>query len=80
MGEQSGGEAPCHGLGAIFFSDDPNDVEHAKAICGTCERSKRCLSGALDRHEVWGVWGGALVRAGEILEVGPRRGRPRKAA
>lgn len=80
MGEHSGGGALCSGLGTIFFSDDPDVVEQAKAICGRCSVAAACLSGALGRREACGVWGGALLRVGEVLEVTPRRGRPRKAA
>ena len=80
MGEQVGGAVPCQGLGAIFFSDDPQVVEQAQAICGPCKRSASCLSGALERGEAYGVWGGAIVRFGKVLDAAPRRGRPRKAA
>ena len=80
MGEEPGGAAPCHGLGEIFFSDDPGDVEHAKAVCASCLRAASCLGGALERGEACGVWGGELVRLGAVLDVVPRRGRPRKAA
>ena len=80
MGEQPGGAAPCRGLGEIFFSDDAGDVEHAKAVCGSCRWAASCLTGALERGEACGVWGGELVRFGQVLAVVPRRGRPRKAA
>ena len=38
----------------------------------------RCLSGALIRHEPWGVWGGEMVINGKVLASRRRRGRPPK--
>jgi WhiB family redox-sensing transcriptional regulator len=74
------GDAPCRGLGWLFFSAEEGDIERAKQVCDGCARSGPCLEGALERREACGVWGGQLVRFGEILEMTPRRGRPRKAA
>jgi len=37
-----------------------------------------CLSGALERKEPWGVWGGELFVQGVIVARKRPRGRPRK--
>ena len=69
--------ADGHGtLTHLFFSDAPLDIARAKAICGRCELASTCLSGALDRHEPWGVWGGELVENGRIAPQRRPRGRP----
>ena len=62
----------------LFFSDDEFDVARAKAICGKCGLAGACLSGALERAEPYGVWGGQLVIDGVIVEVKRGRGRPPK--
>jgi hypothetical protein len=77
--------APCAGKLAMFFppthlktADRNAAVATAKAICATCIDAEACLAGALARCEVDGVWGGELLRDGEVIPayVGP--GRPRK--
>ena len=62
----------------LFFSDDEFDIARAKAICDRCGLAAACLGGALDRVEVYGVWGGQLVIDGEIVAVKRGRGRPPK--
>lgn len=62
----------------LFFSDDEFDLARAKAICGRCGLAERCLAGALDRIEPYGVWGGKLVIDGVIVELKRGRGRPPK--
>lgn len=62
----------------LFFAEAPDDVEKAKSICVTCPVRARCLAGALDRQEPWGVWGGELVLAGAVVPRKRPRGRPRK--
>ena len=63
------GEAiPCRENDAeLWFADTPDGVEFAKALCGTCPARDVCLSGALDRREPWGVWGGELFVQGAIV-------------
>jgi len=77
--------APCAGKLEVFFpptnlktADRNAAVATAKAICATCIDAEACLAGALARCEVDGVWGGELLRDGEIIPayIGP--GRPRK--
>jgi WhiB family redox-sensing transcriptional regulator len=64
------------GLTHLFFSDDAVDLARAKAICARCTLAEACLTGALDRAEHYGVWGGHLLMDGVIVEDRPRRGRP----
>jgi len=62
----------------LWFAELPQDVEAAKALCHDCPLRAPCLQGALDRAEPWGVWGGELVLAGEVVARKRPRGRPRK--
>ncbi len=62
----------------LFFAESPSDVERAKALCGTCPLRQACLTGALERREPWGVWGGELLCQGTVLPRKRPRGRPRK--
>jgi WhiB family transcriptional regulator, redox-sensing transcriptional regulator len=64
----------------LFFSDDEFDIARAKAICSRCGLSTQCLDGALERAEVYGVWGGELVVDGAIVAIKRGRGRPPKNA
>jgi len=63
----------------LFFSEKPEDLRLAKAMCGHCPARTACLAGALQRGEPWGVWGGELFESGRIIEGKRPRGRPRKA-
>ncbi len=50
----------------------------AKAMCAKCPVSLECLNAALNRKELWGIWGGELIENGRVM-VGKRgRGRPPK--
>ena len=62
----------------LFFAESPADVERAKALCVPCPLREACLSGALERREPWGVWGGELVVSGVVVPRKRPRGRPRK--
>ena len=74
-----GTELPCHTVGPdLWFAESPADVEAAKALCSTCPLRTACLASALERGEPWGVWGGQLVVAGEVVAKKRPRGRPRK--
>ncbi len=65
-------------LSALFFSDNVNDIARAKAMCALCPLQAECLSGALEREEPWGVWGGELLSGGRIVANKRPCGRPPK--
>jgi WhiB family transcriptional regulator, redox-sensing transcriptional regulator len=69
---------PCTDDPDLFFAESPDDVELAKSICRGCPVQASCLTGAIERREPWGVWGGELFLRGEILPRKRPRGRPRK--
>ena len=71
--------ADGHGtLTELFFSDNVHDIARAKAMCGLCPISDECLSGALEREEPWGVWGGELISGGRVIANKRPCGRPPK--
>ena len=71
--------ADGHGtLTHLFFSDTPLDIARAKAICSKCSLAVDCVSGAIERAEPWGVWGGELIENGRIVVNKRPRGRPPK--
>jgi WhiB family redox-sensing transcriptional regulator len=65
-------------LTALFFSDHVADIARAKAMCALCPLQAECLSGALEREEPWGVWGGELISGGRIVANKRPCGRPPK--
>ena len=69
---------PCTEDPELFFAESPQDVETAKALCVGCAARMACLSGAVERREPWGVWGGELFLRGQIVPRKRPRGRPRK--
>jgi len=69
---------PCMDDPDLFFAELPADVESAKALCRGCPIRLACLSGARERREPWGVWGGELFLRGEVVPRKRPRGRPRK--
>ena len=72
-------DLPCRSVDPeAFFAESPADVEWAKALCGGCPVREQCLTGALERREPWGVWGGELFVNGEVVARKRPRGRPRK--
>lgn len=71
-------ELPCTDDPELFFAESPQDVETAKALCVGCAARMACLSGAIERREPWGVWGGELFLRGQIVPRKRPRGRPRK--
>lgn len=44
----------------LFFSDNTNDQNVAKAMCFRCPVQFECLEGALRRKEKFGIFGGVL--------------------
>jgi WhiB family redox-sensing transcriptional regulator len=65
---------------ALFFSEQLDDINRAKAFCGECVVRAECLDAALARREPWGVWGGELLVNGKVVAHKRPRGRPRKLA
>ena len=63
----------------LFFSEDIGDIAAAKRVCADCSVLAECLEAALDRRELFGVWGGQLFINGKMLTVKRRRGRPRRS-
>jgi Transcription factor WhiB len=43
----------------LFYSEEQDDIDHAKSICDTCENQSSCLESALTSREPFGVWGGS---------------------
>ncbi len=64
----------------LWFAERTSEVEQAKALCRDCPLLEGCLAGALEREEPWGVWGGQVFVAGQVVAVKRGRGRPRKDA
>ncbi|WP_283135632.1 WhiB family transcriptional regulator [Rhizohabitans arisaemae] len=69
---------PCRRDPDLWFAESPEEVEFAKALCGSCPIRRTCLALALERAEPWGVWGGELILRGVIVPRKRPRGRPRK--
>jgi WhiB family transcriptional regulator, redox-sensing transcriptional regulator len=63
----------------LFFAELPADVEYAKSLCASCPARRACLTGALERREPWGVWGGEWFVQGVVVARKRPRGRPRKS-
>jgi WhiB family redox-sensing transcriptional regulator len=77
--DRLGVTVPCRSYDPeVFFAESPADVEYAKSLCQTCPLRDACLSGAKDRREPWGVWGGELFVQGVVVPRKRPRGRPRK--
>jgi WhiB family redox-sensing transcriptional regulator len=74
-------DVPCRIQDAdLWFAENPAQLEQAKAFCVGCPARLACLSGALERREPWGVWGGEIFERGAIVARKRPRGRPRKDA
>lgn len=72
-------DLPCRVQDAdLWFAETPADLEQAKAFCRDCPARLACLSGALERREPWGVWGGEIFERGVVVARKRPRGRPRK--
>ena len=74
-------ELPCHAVDPeLFFAEQPDVLERAKALCVGCPARVACLAGAIERAEPWGVWGGEIFDHGVVIARKRPRGRPRKVA
>jgi len=74
-------ELPCRSNPDVFFENsDPISVIEAKTLCRACPVATACLTGALERRESWGVWGGALFEGGQVIPFKRPPGRPQRLA
>jgi WhiB family redox-sensing transcriptional regulator len=79
LSKQCPEDLPCRVEDAgLWFAETPAQLEQAKAFCHACPARLTCLSGALERREPWGVWGGEIFERGAIVARKRPRGRPRK--
>jgi len=77
--ERAGLELPCRVQDPeLWFAETPAELELAKSHCLQCPVRAACLSGALERREPWGVWGGEIFERGAVIARKRPRGRPRK--
>ena len=78
---RAGLDLPCRsGDADLWFAETPAELELAKALCSGCPVRVACLTGALQREEPWGVWGGEIFDHGVVIARKRPRGRPRKIA
>ncbi len=78
-GIELGAELPCRRFDPdLWFSEAPAELELAKSLCGECPVRVECLTGAIERAEPWGVWGGEIFEHGAVVPRKRPRGRPRK--
>lgn len=79
--ESAATRLPCQQVPADwFFPDTPEQVQRAKQLCAQCPVAAQCLATAQAQSEPWGVWGGQLFQAGQVIAFKRPRGRPRKDA
>jgi WhiB family redox-sensing transcriptional regulator len=77
---RAGLDLPCRSADAdLWFAESPAELERAKTLCGNCPVRAACLTGALEREEPWGVWGGEIFERGVVVPRKRPRGRPSKA-
>jgi len=68
---------PCRRQDArLWFSDLPAELQLAKAYCQPCPIRRVCLTGAVERQEPHGVWGGEIFARGVIITEKRPPGRP----
>ena len=60
----------------LWFSEQHADLEQAKVYCRRCPVRGFCLSGAVERREPFGVWGGEIFDRGTVTARKQARGRP----
>ena len=71
--EHTGGEGGKPSLGVLH-----DHAESVKDQLLPCPVQHLCLSGALERGEPWGVWGGQLFQKGAVIARKRLAGRPPK--
>ncbi len=72
-------EGRCVDAGAheIFFSERPDELAAAQALCAECSVRIKCLELAVESRHEWGVWGGVIFWDGQPYHRRRGRGRPR---
>ena len=70
------GKCVDSGKHELFFSEQPQELAAAQAICHSCEVRIACLQVALKEGLDWGVWGGVIFWDGEVFHRKRGRGRP----
>jgi len=71
---------PCQRQPELFFDTYGQALELARKLCASCPVREACLSGALQRGEPHGVWGGQVLIDGAVVATRRGPGRPRRAA
>lgn len=71
----------CRGGGDEFHSRVESEIRYAKRICADCPVIQACRGWALDKHEMYGVWGGLSESERADIWSGrpPRVRRPRRS-
>ncbi|MGQ0847851.1 MAG: WhiB family transcriptional regulator [Actinomycetota bacterium] len=72
------GRCVASGQHELFFSERPEELAAAQAICERCEVRIPCLKLALREGLDWGVWGGVIFWDGQAFHRKRGRGRPRQ--
>lgn len=70
-----GVDLPCEADPDLFFSTKVEDTDKARELCASCPMLAHCLTGATDRREPTGVWGGEWFESGTPV-IRRRPGRP----
>lgn len=70
------GQLACERSPELWFAEQAPDLGRAKALCAPCPLREACLSGALERREPAGVWGGEILVNGVVVAHKRGRGRP----
>jgi len=73
LNEPDGTGPACSGRTDLFFSDDPDVIAEAKAICADCPVRPECLEVAFATPALVGVWGGLTEEERASLRNQPRR-------
>lgn len=71
--------AACRRSKISFVTDDPVEIDRARAVCAGCGVRDRCLEDALSRDEPYGIWGG-LTPEERGVRVFAQQNRPRCVA
>ncbi len=47
---------------SVFFAETPDDERRAMALCRACPVQRACLTFAVERQQLHGVWGATTER------------------